>query len=49
MMRPRRREGNASMTDTLDPLVLDLLEWIDHAPRSYTEVMEAWRRPHVRG
>ncbi len=31
------------MTDTLDPLVLDLLEWIDRAPRSYTEVMEAWR------
>ncbi len=31
------------MTDTLDPLVLDLLEWIDRAPRTYTEVMEAWR------
>lgn len=31
------------MTDTLDPLVLDLLEWIAREPRSYTEVMEAWR------
>lgn len=26
-----------------DSLVLDLLEWIAHAPRPYPEVMEAWR------
>jgi hypothetical protein len=31
------------MTDTLTPLVLDLLEWIAARPRPYSEVMEAWR------
>jgi hypothetical protein len=25
------------------PLVLDLLEWIDSRPRTYAEVMDAWR------
>ena len=29
--------------DTVDALVLDLLEWIDPSPRPYDEVMEAWR------
>jgi len=24
-------------------LVLDLLEWVAHRPRPYSEVMEAWR------
>jgi hypothetical protein len=27
----------------LDPLVLDLLAWLEREPRSYAEVMEAWR------
>jgi hypothetical protein len=27
----------------LDPLILDLLEWLDRQPRSYAEVIEAWR------
>jgi hypothetical protein len=27
----------------LDPLVLDLLEWLWPEPRPYAEVMEAWR------
>ena len=27
----------------LDPLILDLLEWIDREPRSYAEVIDAWR------
>ena len=27
----------------VDPLILDLLEWVAKAPRSYAEVMEAWR------
>jgi hypothetical protein len=27
----------------LDPLILDLLEWIAREPRSYAEVIEAWR------
>ena len=25
------------------PLVLDLIEWIASAPRTYAEVMDAWR------
>jgi hypothetical protein len=31
------------MTDTITPLILDLLEWIDAAPKPYFEVMDAWR------
>ncbi len=31
------------MTDTLAPLILDLLEWIAARPRPYCEVMDAWR------
>jgi hypothetical protein len=31
------------MTDTSDPLVLDLVEWIAKKPRLYSEVIEAWR------
>jgi hypothetical protein len=27
----------------LDPLVLDLIEWLVAGPRPYGEVMEAWR------
>jgi hypothetical protein len=27
----------------LDPLILDLLEWIGHEPRSYADVIDAWR------
>jgi hypothetical protein len=27
----------------LDPLILDLLEWIGREPRSYADVIEAWR------
>lgn len=32
-----------SMTDTVDNLVLDLLEWLGTIPRPYDEVLEAWR------
>jgi hypothetical protein len=28
---------------TLDPLILDLLEWIAREPRSHADVIEAWR------
>src|SRR5918999_255864 len=28
---------------SLEPLVLDLIEWIAKEPRTYAEVMEAWR------
>jgi hypothetical protein len=31
------------MTDTLAPLVRDLLEWIAARPRTYSDVMDAWR------
>ena len=31
------------MTNTVDALVLDLLEWIGPRPRRYSEVIEAWR------
>jgi len=31
------------MANTLDALVLDLLEWIGPGPRRYAEVIEAWR------
>ena len=27
----------------LNPLILDLLDWLEPAPRPYAEVMEAWR------
>ena len=32
-----------SATDTVDALVLDLLEWVGPSGRPYDEVMEAWR------
>ena len=31
------------MSDPVDALVLDLLEWIGPDPRPYVEVMDAWR------
>ena len=31
------------MSDPVEPLILDLLEWIGSTPRPYAEVMEAWR------
>ena len=31
------------MTDPVEPLVLDLLEWIGPAPRPYADVIDAWR------
>ena len=31
------------MSDTLDPLILDLLEWLGPHGRPYAEVMDAWR------
>jgi hypothetical protein len=27
----------------LDPLILDLLEWIGREPRAYADVIDAWR------
>jgi len=31
------------MSDPIDALVLELLEWIGPQPRSYAEVIDAWR------
>src|SRR5580700_4432237 len=31
------------MAETMDPLVLDLVEWIAREPRLYAEVIESWR------
>lgn len=31
------------MTDTVEVLVLDLLEWLSRKDRSYEETMDAWR------
>lgn len=31
------------MSDTVDALILDLLEFVANGERSYAEVMEAWR------
>ena len=31
------------MSDPVEALILDLLEWIGATPRPYAEVIEAWR------
>lgn len=31
------------MTQDLDPLVLDLVEWLARETRDYAEVLDAWR------
>lgn len=31
------------MSAPLDPLILDLLDWLAARPRTYAEVMQAWR------
>ena len=31
------------MSTSLDPLILDLVEWVAREPRTYAEVMDAWR------
>ena len=31
------------MQNDLDPLILDLLEWIAREPRSHAEVIDVWR------
>ena len=32
-----------STNSSLDPLILDLVEWVAREPRTYAEVMDAWR------
>lgn len=31
------------MRSDLDPLILDLVEWVAREPRLYAEVLDAWR------
>ena len=31
------------MTETIEPLIADLVEWVSKSPRSYGEVMDVWR------
>jgi hypothetical protein len=31
------------MSAIIEPLVLDLVEWVAREPRTYAEVMDAWR------
>ena len=31
------------MTNIIDPLVLDLVEWVAKQPRPYAEMLDAWR------
>src|ERR1700722_13752294 len=31
------------MTDSVDNLILNLLEWLGTSPRPYAEVLDAWR------
>lgn len=31
------------MAEALDPLILDLVEWVAAGPRAYAELMDAWR------
>ena len=31
------------MQASLDPLILDLVEWVAREPRTYADVIEAWR------
>ena len=32
-----------TLSDTITPLVCDLLEWLDRQPRTHADVMEGWR------
>jgi hypothetical protein len=35
--------AEVAVSDPIEPLILDLLEWIGPHPRPYAEVLEAWR------
>ena len=40
---PAVRGPDRDQSDIVDPLILDLLEWLAERPRPYVEVMERWR------
>ena len=31
------------MSSTIEPLIVDLVEWVAREPRTYSDVMDAWR------
>jgi hypothetical protein len=35
--------NGANMSDPVEPLILDLLEWVGREARPYSEVIDAWR------
>jgi hypothetical protein len=37
------RQEAVMIRNDLDPLIFDLLEWIGREPRSYADVIDAWR------
>ena len=42
-MTDLRQSTAPGVSDTVDSLILDLLEWMGPNPRPYAEVLEAWR------
>ena len=42
-MTSLRQSTGSPLPDTVDILILDLLEWIGPESRPYAEVLEAWR------
>jgi D-3-phosphoglycerate dehydrogenase len=43
-LRMRAQQGDgADMHDPIEPLILDLLEWIGPSARPYSEAIEVWR------
>jgi hypothetical protein len=42
-MTDLRQSAGPAASDTVDALILDLLEWMGPEPRPYAEVLEAWR------
>ncbi len=35
--------GNSAKDPVIEPLILDLLQWLANGERTYEDVMEAWR------
>jgi hypothetical protein len=38
-----KQQMEIGLSKTVEPLILDLVEWVAKAPRPYIEVMDAWR------
>jgi hypothetical protein len=43
IIRSGRDFRQRDTVSTVDDLILDLLEWLERAPRPYSEVLDAWR------